>query len=572
MNQRLSPQRAPAAAVPRGAGLRGAGRRGAGRRLGLASLVVLLLAAVVVVGGVARSRAVSAQGSDAATDHAGGRLALAVGTDPPDWNPAGARWDPSAMQVGRAIYDRLAVYDENNQLLPELAESFEPNTTFTEWAITLRPGITFSDGSPLDAEALRRNIEAQRSSAFAGPLLRPVRSVFVTGPLTVNVTVTSPWSTFPELFTTQAGFMASVATLATPEGAAAPVGTGPFRMTAWSPGRSATLDRNPTYWQVDQPLLDGVDVSFVADPVVRSDALLDGKVDVVLSDEPPQSAALVAAAAESRLTVLTDPQGEMPKLTFVLNTAATPFLDPVARRAVVEATDRDAMVAAGYDGLLRAARGMITDESAWFNDRAPIPRDVEKAKADAARYAQTFGRSLSFALLITPDPVEMRFAALWQAQLAEAGIVVTINVADAATVESASATGAFDAVLRPLFGGWHPDLAYPQLHQSEMTNLGVPGPNFNRFGTRAIDTALDSARRTSDFAKQVDAYRSVQNEVIESQAYLFLLRLPQVVAAGPQVRDLTTWRTASGDSGLETEGGTVSLGSVWLREPESKDD
>lgn len=562
MNQRLSPLRAPAALL----------LRGTARRVGLACLVVLLLGAAVVVGGVARSRAVAAQGSDAADDHAGGRLALAVGADPPSWSPAGVRWDPSAMQVGRAIYDRLAVYDENNQLLPELAESFEPNATFTEWAITLRPGITFSDGTPLDAEVLRRNVEAQRSSAFAGPILRPVRSVFVTGPLTVNVTMTSPWSTFPELFTTQAGFIASPATLATPEGGAAPIGTGPFRMTAWNRGTSATLDRNPSYWQPDQPLLDGVDVWFLADPVVRSGALLDGQVDVVLSDEPPQSAALVAAAAKSQLTVLTDPQGEMPKLTFVLNTASTPFLDPVARRAVVQATDREAMVAAGYDGLLRAARGMITDESAWFNDRAPIPRDVEKAKADAARYAQTFGRPLTFTLLITPDPVEMRFAALWQAQLAQAGIVVTIDVADAATVDAASATGAFDAVLRPMFGEWHPDLAYPQLHQSEMTNLGAPGPNFNRFGTRAIDTAFDSARRTSDFAKQVDAYRTMQNEVLESQAYLFLLRLPQVVAAGPQVHDLTKWTTASGNSGLETEGGTVSLDKVWLREPDARSD
>ncbi len=530
------------------------------------ALAVLVAALVGIVVVTTRPTSAGAQ-DDAAVDRRGGRLALAVGVDPSSWNPAGPSWDASAMQVARSIYDRLAVYSENNQLLPELAESFEPNATFTEWAITLRPDITFSDGTPLDAEALRVNLEAQRSSPDAGATLRLVQSVFVTGPLTVNVTMSSPWSTFPELLTTQVGFIASPGTLATPEGGLAPIGTGAFTITDWNPGHTATLDRNASYWKPELPLLDGVDVWFVADAATRTQALVDRSVDMILTDAPGQEAILVTAGRQGGLTVLTDPQGEQPKLTFVLNVATTPFLDPVARRAVHEATDRDAMGRAAFDGVARPARGMVTDESAWFNDRAPIDHDVTRARDDAARFAQTWGIPLAFTLLTSPDPVDLRFASLWQAQLAEAGIAATIDVQPAEIVADRAARGDFDAVVRSLFSDWHPDLSYTRLHQAEITNLGVPGPNLNRFGTRAIDTALDDARATADLAEQVDAYRTMQNEVIESQAFLFLLRLPRTVAAAPNVRDLEAWTTASGDSGLETEGGTVSLTDVWLQGP-----
>ncbi len=535
-------------------------------RRGILALAVLVAALASLVLVTTRATSAGAQ-DDPLRDHSGGRLALAVGTDPGTWSPAGPTWDASAMQVARSIYDRLAVYDENNQLLPELAESFEPNSTFTEWSVTLRPDITFTDGSPLDAEALKANLEAQRFSANASVLLRPVRSVFVTGPLTVNVTMTSPWSTFPELLTTQVGFVAAPATLATPEGGVAPIGTGPFTLANWNPGHTATLERNGTYWKPGLPLLAGVDVWFVADASARSAALTDGSVDMILTQTPEQEASLVAAGKKGTFTVLTDPQGEQPKLTFLLNTAQAPFLDPVARRAVNEATDRTAINAAGFDGVLRPARSFITDESAWFNDRAPIENDLARAREDAARFSQTWGEPLTFSLLASADPVDIRFASLWQSQLAEAGIVVTIDVQPVDVIAARAATGDFDAVVQTMFGGWHPDLAYVQLHQAEITNLGVPGPNLNRFGTRVVDTALDEARATADFAAQIDAYRVVQNEVFDSQAYLFLLRLPRTVAASIEVRGIEEWSTATGDSGLETEGGTVSLSDVWLAEP-----
>ena len=167
------------------------------------------------------------------------------------------------------------------------------------------------------------------------------------------------------------------------------------------------------------------------------------------------------------------------------------------------------------------------------------------------------------------QPVYLRIAAMWQRQLRDAGIAVTIQIMDETAVRAAAAVGDFEAAVLPMFGEWHPDSYYAALHRGQMTPVGAPGLNYPRFGTDAIDEALDTARKTGDLAAQVDAYRKVQDELGAGNAYLFLLRLPQVIAAQDDVKDLTAWTTASGAAGLGQERGTVSLTAVWLDRPDA---
>jgi peptide/nickel transport system substrate-binding protein len=495
----------------------------------------------------------------------GGQLVVALADDTANWSPAAAPWTSSQFEVGRSLYDRLAVYTDDHQLVPELAESIRPNDDFTEWTITLRADIVFHDGSPLDAAVLQSNLEAQQLSPVAGPTMAPVRSVFATGPRTVRVSMRAPWSSFPHLLTTQAGFVASVATLTTPEGAARPVGTGPFVFDAASPGESLDVTKNSSYWRDGLPRLDAVSFRVLSDGGARVDALSAGRVDMILADDPRTISELrVAADGPEPVDMLLDVNAEAPKLTFVFNTARPPFLDPVARNAVFMATDRAAMSAAGYEGLLVPAKGPVSDQSVWFIDQSYPPRDLARAREDAERYTEIYGEPLAFSLDVPREPEFVRFAGLWQQQLREAGIVVTIEIGDQAAIRLATAIGDFQAAMLPMFGQWHPDLYYPVFHQAQMTPPGAPGLNYARYGNVAIDDALDDARESGELATQVDRYRSVQNQLAAGQAYLFLLRLPQAIGLRPDVRDLTAWTTASGGPGLAQEHGTVSLTFAWL--------
>jgi peptide/nickel transport system substrate-binding protein len=416
----------------------------------------------------------------------------------------------------------------------------------------------------LDAAALQANLEAQRSSPVLGPVLVPIKSVFATGPRTVRVSMRSAWSTFPHVLTTQAGFVASPATLFTPEAAIRPIGTGAFAFTAATTGRFVDVEKNSSYWRDGLPRLDAVSFRVIPDGEMRVRQLVDRRVDMIVADDPPTIARVRTVAETERVNLLLDRDAEAPKLTLVFNTARPPFIDGVARHAVASATDRAAIVAAGYDGVLVPAKGPMSDQSLWFIDHAYPPRDVARAREDVERYTEIYGEPLTFTLKVPLEPVYLRFAGLWQQQLREAGITLTIVPSTEQQVRDAVSIGDFQAAMLPMFGEWHPDLYYPALHRSQMTPVGAPGWNYPRFGTDAIDEALDEARETGELAPQVDSYRTVQDELFESNAYLFLLRLPEVVAAQTDVRDLTVWGTTSGQPGLGQEHGTVSLTFAWL--------
>jgi peptide/nickel transport system substrate-binding protein len=491
--------------------------------------------------------------------HNGGRLVLAVGSVPGSLRPDRQVWDTSTLQVARGVFDRLAVYDETYRVAPELASSIDHNDDYTQWTITLRPEVVFHDGSTLDAEAVRANLEAQRLGP-AGALLRPIQSVFVTGPDTVNVLMRSPWSTFPHVLTSQVGFVAAPSVLV--EDPFAPiVGSGPFVVQAPTSVDTLRLTKNSSYWQDGSPRLDEIVVEVVPDAAARAEAVTEGTADVALVDDAPVVAELLDAG---QVQVMLDPKGEAPKLTAVLNASRQPFLDTTARRAVGFATDRQALVSNGYGGVVKWVRGPVSDTSLWYNDPPILAPNTTNASEEATRYTEIYGEPLAFQVLVPTDPATLRFAALWQRQLAEAGIEAEMVLTEPDQVRQAAVAGEFDAVLLPMFGSWHPDLAYTSLHESEMTAGGVPGPNLARWGSVGLDQALDQARATEDLAEQVEQYRIMQNEIATGGAYLFLVRLPQAVVARNDVHDLTHWTTADGSKGLGIEEGTVSLFQVWL--------
>jgi ABC-type transport system substrate-binding protein len=498
----------------------------------------------------------------------GGRLVLALEADPGDLLPGAHPWDSATLQVGRAVFDRLADYSDTYGIQPSLAESITANADFTEWSITVRPGVVFHDGTPLDAEALRANLEAQRASPVSAALLRPVRAVFVTGPRTVNVRTRAPWSTFPHVLTTQVGFVASPSSLAASDGGSRPVGTGPFKVREREPGSSLLLAKSSTYWRDGLPRLDEIDVRVMPDGESRVRAVEEGRVDLALVDDPVLLSRASTRVDEDGTQVVADLEGEAPKLTAVLNAGRMPFLDFSARKAVGFATDRAELVGDGDRGFVRWARGPVVDTSLWYVDPPTLPHSLAAAETELARYEELYGTPLRFDVLVPDELVIRRFATRWSQQLRDAGIDARFRVLPVGEVTQAAASGSFDAVLLPLFDTWHPDLWYPRLHLSEMTPVGAPGPNLARLGSPGIDASFDSARATQELDRQVDAYRAIQNDVVTGAAYQFLVRLPQGLVASRDVRDLLRWTTPAGSPGLGMEQGTVSLSQVWLgREP-----
>ena len=362
----------------------------------------------------------------------GGSLTMAIDIEPTGLVPQGEQWTTQgAFYIANALFDPLVALDADGTARPYLAKSIVPNETFTEWTITLRPGVRFHDGTPFDAAALKENLDAMRSS-LTGVLLGPLESTQVTGELTAVVTLSSPWSLFPYNLARQGGYMVAPATLDDPDGTNHPIGTGPFVFDSWERGSTLTVTRNDDYWRDGLPYLDEVTFVVVDDPTSRLASVSSGTSDAAVLASAAQVRAASEEADTGSIQFFSDRDLETDEETVLLNTTRAPFDDLNARRAVAHAIDRSALESAtGRPTTV----GPFQEGSPYYidPDEAGWPAyDVAQATGLAARYEADHGQRLSFTLMTIGDSDTQAQAQVLQSQLAAAGIEMQLETVEIA--------------------------------------------------------------------------------------------------------------------------------------------
>jgi peptide/nickel transport system substrate-binding protein len=154
--------------------------------------------------------------SGGATPKPGGSVTMAVESEVDGFDPTTNRWDPGGIVYARSVYDPLAAIAADGTVKPYLAQSITPNPDYTLWTIKLRPNIQFHNGTPLDAAAVKANLDAQKASLLIGAAFTRIASVNVVDPLTVTVSMNAPWVPFPVYLAGQyqPGYIAEPSTLA----------------------------------------------------------------------------------------------------------------------------------------------------------------------------------------------------------------------------------------------------------------------------------------------------------------------------------------------------------------------
>ncbi|HEY5424054.1 MAG TPA: ABC transporter substrate-binding protein, partial [Ilumatobacteraceae bacterium] len=182
----------------------------------------------------------------------GGSLVMGIEADTSSpWRPSEMLCAISCHQVIRNIFDTLTMPNDKGEAVPYLAESVTPNADFTEWRIKARAGVTFHDGTPFDGAAIAENLTRAKTGALTGNVLRPVDTITVdpADPMTVILTMNTPWAAFPYSLMGQAAYMASPTWLAASDNDEAlksqPVGTGPFIYESYVPNESFKMKKNP---------------------------------------------------------------------------------------------------------------------------------------------------------------------------------------------------------------------------------------------------------------------------------------------------------------------------------------
>lgn len=294
------------------------------------------------------------------------------------------RTQPSGSTGGTemaAIYDLLVRYDsEAGRYEPQLARSLEPGDGGKTWTLTLRDGLTFSDGTPLDASAVIGSIDRYNAKRGANNEIwsRNVAAVASPNPSTVIFTLSQAWSEFPALLAFGHGMI--VAPTADRGGQFVPTGAGPFQVERFAPQEELVLTPRSDYWG-GAPHLGKLKFVSVQGEQPKLDTLASGGIQMAYLRN-----AETVLAAKDRFPGYAD-FISMAMIGQINHRSGHPGADVRVRQAMASAIDP-----ATIDQRARAGQGMPGAElfqswSNWNNDVAPLPPDQAKAREllDAAK-------------------------------------------------------------------------------------------------------------------------------------------------------------------------------------------
>jgi peptide/nickel transport system substrate-binding protein len=302
-----------------------------------------------------------------------GVLRVSLGGEPKTLNPNLSPFDELALLVTQNIFSRLVTRTDDGKVLPELAERWTQAPDGLSYTFSLRRGVTFHDGRPLTSEDVRSTF-ARMSESTNSELAQRLAGVDTPDPQTVTIRLKAPWAAFiPSI----AWYGASILP-AHIYGATAwkdspanrkPIGSGPFTLRSWDPGRRIVLEKNPAFFG-QGPYIDAIEYVITDSSSAGVQLLLDGRVDFVLGRPP--SDLLPRLTRTPGIRVSTAPSDGRTYLAFNLRHA--PFDDLRLRRAVNLAIDRLALVERVLSGLGTPAVGFYTPAVGWaYNANARVP-------------------------------------------------------------------------------------------------------------------------------------------------------------------------------------------------------
>jgi peptide/nickel transport system substrate-binding protein len=459
----------------------------------------------------------------------GGTLNFGLGAETSDgWDPTNSTWASSATIVSHAVFDRLTEYDENHDAQPFLAESVQPNADYTAWTVKVRSGIKFHDGSDLDAQAVKFNLDKQKTSTLTGAALSVMGDITVVDQYTVQVQMKAPWATFPAALTTQAGVVAAPSQLQAAQPAQHPIGTGPFVFDHWTPDSELTVTKNPDYWVKDSggrqlPYLDGINFKVLADVQSRGAAFASGSVDAIETFDPSQIVEYQKKAEQGQYQMYSNQNREEAVQLVYLNTAKPPFDDPLARQIVAYGTDRDTISKTQYLGLFPPTTSLFPETSRFYAADTGYPEyDLQKATELHDEYKQKYGKPLSFTLNLPSTPEFKAIGELEKETASSYGVDINLNLVDQSTLIVNAALGDFEATGLISIGDANIDPVF--FTGDTVKPIGQIALNFSRLDDPQLTQDFVDYRSTPDAAAQTAAWDRAQQRIAQNLNVIFVVR------------------------------------------------
>jgi peptide/nickel transport system substrate-binding protein len=467
----------------------------------------------------------------------GGQLTIATERDATTLDPTSAQ-DVYSNTILALTTDTLFEINDKGQIVGRLVERTD-NPQPNVYVLTLRRGVKFQDGTELNAEAVKFNLERHISDAKAATFqdLKGITGIDTPDPLTVIITLDAPFAPFPSLLTSGAGFIQSPAAIQklgdSLQRDLTGAGSGPFEFVSWAPDNQIILDRNPDFWGTDAdgtrlPYLDRIIVKPVPDDNARLAALKTGAADVLMGNPPYKDVASLQQSSDLNIQEI---PGHGFQVMF-LNTAREPFKIPGVRRALSFAIDRDQlrqMALFGHGAPLELPVPKAVPWAYLGEYRPYAQRDISRAKQELASAGVS---DVSFALQIARDsPQLQQVAELIQGQIKDAGFQMEVQPTESASIQQNASTGEYQALSLAWSGSVEPDRdLYPLLSSSSAFNLA-------KYSNSEFDKLLDDGRSNLDLFKRAAIYKEAQKTIVQDQPIIVLYGESQISTVRKNVQD-----------------------------------
>lgn len=483
-------------------------------------------AAAGLVAPAARMLGVTPSGV-AAAQADGSTLTIAMNGSPSDLDPHSA-YDYRSGIVVRGPYETLIALkeDKTDEYVGVIAEAWEANDDASVWTFKIRPGVTFHDGSPCDAEAVRLSFERLLTLQLGaynvvGRFVQDPAQITAPDAQTVIFDLGEPSPLFEAAISGQYGplvFNAAAARAYEDEGDWGHIwaqtneegmGTGPYRITQFEPEQLLVMERYNDYWRGwDGDHFERVVIRVVSENETRRQLIEQGEVDIVDNLTPEALQVL-----EENPDLVVD-RSYSTEVDYLLMTVDGPLATPEARQAMAYAFPYDEVIDGIYKGYAKRAVGPVAELCRGFAPETfSFPTDLAKAKELFAQAGVAEGTVISLTQESGDENVKSAVQ-LFQANLAEIGIVLEVETVDLTTFISivfGDAPIEERPQVIPWF--WWPDYndawnhLYPQV---SCEAWGSQGTNSGFYCNERVEALLAEARDAADPERYQTALAEIQ--------------------------------------------------------------
>ena len=425
--------------------------------------------------------------------------------------------------------------------MPYLAESVESNADATVWTVTLRPGLLFHDGNPLNAEAVKASMDRYRFESLNKAAVEYITDTKVIDELTIEITLNKSFGVFPQALADEIGTIVSIA--ATEEFGDAygdhPTGAGPYKVVEYVRDDHLTLERVPDFFMDNRGWADTIIVRPIPDDAARSAALRAGDLDIIETWNPVEIASF---RGDDNFQLHEEANGAAGLLFSV---AHIPEIR--VRQAVAMAVDREQLIDLVWNGVGEPVTTPFPDDSFWHAADVEYPEyDPAAAQALIEEVEAETGTPVAFRILSATDDTATNYKLAVAEQLRAIGIDVEIQTAaDVNDYVNLYIEGEYDVFTAGVFALIDPWFEYTRRYSSTSILNGTG------FKDAALDAALLAAEASTDPAVRKENYDLVQKLLADNMVQMFVTSNTAAIITS---NDIEGYGTLVGPDGEPTLG------------------